>query len=99
MDESDPICPECGAVLRPEALVAEPYRHRWLVFIVSLVAGAAIAFAASFYLDAYLFFFVVPLFFFGWDRSRPLTYILMGVSLGVGIGLIAAWIYRFSGLF
>jgi hypothetical protein len=99
ISEHDVICPECGTVLRPEALVAEPYRHRYAVFFLSLIAFAAIAFAATFFFNAYFFFIFVPFVFFGWDRSRLLAYVLMGMSFGVAIGLIASWVYRYSGLF
>ena len=99
LTEYDDICPECGTVIHPEALVAHPYPHRKLLFVLSLVISAVAAFAASYYLDAFVFFLLIPIFFFGRDPSRPITYVLTGVSFGVGIGLIAAWIYWFSGLF
>ncbi|MBO4551770.1 MAG: hypothetical protein J5673_01040 [Candidatus Methanomethylophilaceae archaeon] len=99
LSEYDVICPECGTVIHPEALVAEPYRYRRLVFVLSLIAFAAVAFILSYYLDAFFFLVFIPFLFFGWDSSRPLTYVVSGMSIGVGIGLVAAWIYRFSGLF
>ena len=99
LNDYDVICPECGTVIRPEALVAEPYRYRFLVFFATLIAFTVGAFVASYYLSSYLFFFFIPFLFFGWDRSRPLTYFLSGMTMGAGIGLLAAWIYRFSGLF
>ena len=99
LSEYDDICPECGTVIHPELLVAEPYRYRVPVFFLSLVVFAVIAFIASYYLSSYLFFLFIPFIFFGWDRSRPMTYVITGLTFGVGIGLIAAWVYRFSGLF
>ena len=99
LTEYDDICPECGTVIHPEALVAEPYPYRISLFIVSLVAFAVGTFFASYYLDTFYFFIFIPFLFFGWDSSRPSTYIVAGLSFGVGIGLIAAWIYRYSGLF
>ena len=99
LSDYDDICPECGTVIHPEALVAEPYRYRKAVFVLTLIISAIGSFAASFYLNSWFFFLFIPIIFFGWDRSRPLTYILMGLSFGVGIGLISALIYRYSGLF
>ena len=99
LSDYDVICPECGTVIHPELIVAEPYRYRWPLFLFCLVASAIGAFIATFYLNAYFFFLFIPIVFFGWDRSRPLAYILMGISFGVGIGLVSAWIYSYSGLF
>ena len=101
LSEYDDICPECGTVIHPERLIeySYPYPYRVPVFIISLVAFAVGAFALTYLMNAYLFLIFVPFIFFGWDRTRPLTYILMGMTFGVGLGLIAAWVYRFSGLF
>lgn len=99
LSEYDDICPECGAVIHPERLVAEPYRYRIPLFVITLIAFAVGAFIASYYLSSYVFFLFIPFIFFGWDRSRPLTFFLMGMSFGVGLGLIASWIYRYSGMF
>ena len=86
-------------MIRPEAIVAYRYPHRKLLFVVSLIISTVVAFAASYYLNAFFFFLFIPILFFGRDPSRPITYVLTGISFGIGIGLIAAWIYRFSGLF
>ena len=86
-------------MIRPEAVVAYRYPYGKILFVLSLIISAVAAFAASYYLDAFFFFLLIPIFFFGRDPSRPRTYVLTGVSFGVGIGLIAAWVYRFSGLF
>ena len=99
LDEYDVICPECGTVIHPEALVAYKYPHRRLLFVVSLIISTVVAFAASYYLNAFFFFLFIPILFFGRDPSRPITYVLTGISFGIGIGLILAWIYRFSGWF
>ena len=99
LEDYDVICPECGTVIHPEAIVTYRYPHRKLLFVLSLIISAVAAFVASYYLDAFVFFLLIPIFFFGRDPSRPITYVLTGVSFGVGIGLIVAWIYRFSGLF
>ncbi len=99
LDEYDVICPECGTVIHPEALVAYKYPHRRLLFVVSLLISTVVAFAASYYLNAFFFFLFIPILFFGRDPSRPITYVLTGISFGIGIGLILAWIYRFSGWF
>ena len=86
-------------MIHPEAIVAYRYPHRKLLFALSLIISAVAAFVVSYYLDAFIFFLLIPIFFFGRDPSRPITYVLTGISFGVGIGLIVAWIYRFSGLF
>ena len=99
LEDYDVICPECGTVIHPEALVAEPYRYRWIVLLLSLIATVVAVFYISFYLESYFLFLLVPFVLLRWDRSRPLGYILMGVSFGAGIGLIAYWIYSYSGLF
>ena len=99
LSEYDVICPECGTVIHPELLVAEPYRYRFLVFLISLAVFTAVSFAATYYLSAYFFFLFIPFIFIGRDRSSPWAYVIMGMTFGVGLGLIASWIYRFSGLF
>ena len=100
VSEQDAVCPECGAVLRPEAIIDRgPYRYRYPVFFLSLIICAVFSFWAIFVLDVYVFFFFIPFIFFRGDRSGPFRYISMGITMGVGIGLIAAWIYKYSGLF
>ena len=99
LSEYDAICPECGTVIHPELLVAEPYRYRWVVFLISLIITSVLTFLAAFYLDSYFLFLFIPFVLLRWDRSRPLGYILMGLSIGVGIGLIASWVYSYSGMF
>ena len=101
LSESDIICPECGTVIHPEALesISQPYRYRWPLFLATLIAFTVGAFIASYYAFSYMAFFLIPFLFIGKDRSRPATYFLMGMTMGAGIGMLAAWIYRFSGLF
>ena len=101
LSEYDVVCPECGTVIHPEALQAmsQPYRYRWIVLLLSLAITAVAVFFASFYLKSFFLFLLIPFILLRWDRSRPLGYILMGVSFGAGIGLIAYWIYSYSGLF
>jgi len=99
LDENDDVCPECGLIIHPEAIVVCRYPYRWPLFVLSLVIAAVVAFVASYYLNAFFFFLLIPIVFFGRDPSRPITYVLSGVSFGVGIGLIAMWIYRYSGWF
>ena len=99
LSEYDDICPECGTVIHPERLVEEPYRHGLLLLIVFLMISAVVAFAASYYLNSFILFLFIPFFFFSRNRSEPLSYILTGTSIGVGMGLMAMWIYRYSGLF
>ena len=100
VSEQEAICPECGAVLRHEVIIdCGPYRYRFPVFFISLIVFAAFSFWAIFALDVYIFFFFIPFIFFRGDSSGPFRYIAMGMTMGVGIGLIAAWIYRYSGLF
>ena len=99
LSEYDDICPECGTVIHPERIVAYVYPYRVPVFLISLVAFTALTIAMTYLMSSYLFFLFIPFIFFGWDRSRPITYVIMGMTFGVGLGLIASWIYRFSGLF
>ena len=99
LSEYDDICPECGTVIHPERIVAHVYPYRVPVFLISLVAFTALTIAMTYLMSSYLFFLFIPFIFFGWDRSRPITYVIMGMTFGVGLGLIASWIYRFSGLF
>ena len=99
LSEYDDICPECGTVIHPERLVAETYRYGLLLLIIALVVSAAVAFAASYYLNSFILFLFIPFIFFGRGRSGPLSYILTGTSIGVGVGLLTMWIYRYSGLF
>ena len=79
--------------------MSQPYRYRWPVFLLSMVITAVAVFYASFYLQSYFLFLLIPFILIRWDRSRPLGYILMGLSFGAGVGLIAYWIYVYSGWF
>jgi len=100
LSDYDEFCPECGADLRPKIIIAsEPYRYRYPVFLLTTIVFAVFAFWAFFALDVFVLFFFIPFVFFRGDRSGPFRYIAMGVTAGMGVGLIAVWIYKYSGLF
>lgn len=94
---NESFCTECGLRFAPQDQRA-PYPKRKEVFLLSFIAGAALAFALTFLVNYMFLFLFVPFVFFWGAGSGPWTYVFSGGALGIAAGTLLFFVLRTSAI-